>query len=122
LEAAEKAYKASIAPKDVQKDNIPRASGRAARKEYPLFDINPRTVWEFLERAKSEKGEEGVKLQQEKEDFTQWNEEEEKPVAEAPPAPTSFADALLRKLTIKEDNNQPKGRFEIFRLFTQLLI
>ena len=99
----------------MQKDSAPaKPFGRAARKEQPLFDINPRTVWEFLLRAKSEKGEQGVKFQQENEEFTQWKEEEEKEAeekAETPTAPTSFADALLRKLTIKEDKTQTKGSY-----------
>lgn len=53
-----------------------------------------------------------MKFQQENEEFTQWKEEEEKRVeekVETPTAPTSFADALLRKLTIKEEKAQPKG-------------
>ena len=85
-----------------------RPSGRAARKEQALFDINPRAAWEFLSRAKSEKGEEGVKFQQEDEEFTQWKEEEEKAAVKievVPTAPTSFADALLRKLNMKSDSN-----------------
>ena len=92
----------------MQKDAAtPRSSGRTARKEQPLFDINPRATWEFLQRVKSEKGEDGVKFQQENEEFTQWREEDEKAAekVETPPAaPTSFAEALLRKLNMKDDS------------------
>ena len=111
-EQVEKIYKASIALKDVPKDTAnARSSGRAVRKEQPLFDINPRTTWEFLSRMRSEKGEEGVKFQEENEEFTQWKEEEEKAaekVETVPAPPTSFADALLRKLNMK-DNSESNG-------------
>ena len=93
---------------------IKRSSGRAARKEQPLFDINPRTAQEYLARAQSEKGEMGVRLQLPGEEFTQWKEEEEVAKVESPvTAPTSFADALLRKLNIKDDGGQAsKGWIE----------
>ena len=116
LEHVEKASKAVTAQKEVQKDTTTgRPSGRAARKEQPLFDINPRTTWEFLSRAKSEKGEEGVKLQEENEEFTQWKEEDEKAIekekaAVTPTAPTSFADALLRKLNMKDDSDSDSAK------------
>ena len=99
-------------PKDAA---TPRSSGRPARKEQLLFDINPRAAWEFLSRAKSEKGVAGVLFQQEDEEFTQWREEDEKAAekVETPQAaPTSFAEALLRKLNMKGDSesNGPKGK------------
>ena len=55
-----------------------------------------------------------MKFQQEDEEFTQWKEEEEKAAVKievVPTAPTSFADALLRKLNMKNDSesNGTKG-------------
>ena len=108
MDRVEAAYKASLVPKEVQKEAAAKKpSGRAARKEQPLFDINPRTAREYLSRAQSEKGEEGVKLQSSEEYFTQWKEEEKEAVKpeSPPPAPSSFADALLRKLNIRDDSN-----------------
>ena len=54
----------------------------------------------------------GVIFQQENEIFTQWNHEDQKKVAkeeEPLPPPSSFADALLRKLVVKEDTKGTKG-------------
>ena len=106
LDQIDASYKASLVPKEVQKEaNIKKPSGRAARREQPLFDINPRTVREYLLRAQSEKGEEGVKLQSTEQEFAQWKEEE-KEVAKPespPPAPTSFAEAVSRKLNMKDE-------------------
>lgn len=115
-------------PQNGQKDtSIKRSSGRTSRKEQPLFDINPRTVQEYLARAQSEKGEVGVGVQLVGEDFTQWKDEEEEEIgkAESPlTAPTSFADALLRKLNIKDNGGQAsKGGIAIqtdFRLHSNL--
>lgn len=105
-------FKKSLEPKPAPKEDQQqkRFSGRP-RKEFPLFDINPRTAKEFLERAKSEAGIAGVTFQVEsgKEEFTQWKEEDEK-IAKAsePPVapPNSFSEALLRKLNIAPSANQ----------------
>lgn len=87
---------------------------KAARKETPLFDINPRTAMEFLERARAGADSHRVTFQQAKEQFTQWKEEEQQAIkAEQPPEgpPTSFAQALLRKLNFHDgsDANGTKG-------------
>lgn len=91
-----------------------RSSYKATRKEQPLFDINPRVALEFLLRAQSEKDGSKVTFQLPDEKFTQWKKEEEQAlkVEQTPEErPTSFAQALLRKLNISEDNdtNGAKG-------------
>jgi hypothetical protein len=113
-EAAEQQYKASLIPASKLKESTTkRVPGKAARKDYPLFDINPRTAWEFLSRANTDNGVPGVSFQVQEQEFTQWKEDEQKlQKAESPPAaPTSFAEALLRKLNINddEDANGSKG-------------
>ena len=115
LDQVEAAYKVSLIPKEVPKEVVAKkTSGRAARKEQPLFDINPRTAQEYLSRAQSEKGEEGVKIQLVEEQFTQWKEEEKEAAKpETPPsAPTSFAEALLRKLNIKDETGSSGSKGE----------
>lgn len=110
LEQVVKLCNVATLPQNGQKDTfVKRSSGRVSRKEQPLFDINPRTAQEYLARAQSEKGEVGVGVQLAGEDFTQWKDEEEEEIAkvESPlTAPTSFADALLRKLNIKDNGGQ----------------
>lgn len=109
LEQVESIYKNSLLPKETQKGTAKKSFGRAARREeQPLFDINPRTAWEFLSRAQSEKGEVGVFLQKEEEQFTQWKEEEKEVVKPHSPSaePTSFAEALLRKLNFDSAPNE----------------
>lgn len=107
----EQLHKQSLEPKSTPKQDVQqkRQSGKP-RKEYPLFDINPRAAKEFLERAKSENGVAGVTFQLDsgKEEFTQWKEEDEKTtkaneVPEVPP--NSFSEALLRKLNIAPSVN-----------------
>lgn len=68
-----------------------------------------------------------MKLQQENEEFTQWKEEDEKAAEKVeiiPTAPTSFADALLRKLNMKDDSESKgsKGepRVEVTKSVTNL--
>lgn len=116
MNQVEAAFKASIAPTDAPNDapkqKKTRQSGKPARKEHPLFDINPRIAWEFIERAQSEKGISGVMFQQENEVFTQWKREEEERVAKAEtplPPPSSFADALQRKSAINEEREIAKS-------------
>ena len=115
LEKVEQIYKASlIPPKEVQKEpTTKKPLPKAARKEQrPLFDINPRTAQEFLVRAQSTTDKLGVIFQSSEEKFTQWKEEEKQAAqAEQSPIgpPTSFAQALLRKLNINDGSNDPKG-------------
>ena len=71
---------------------------------------------EFLERARTGVDSRSVTFQQVKEQFTQWKEEEQQVVkAEQPPEgpPTSFAQALLRKLNFQDgsDASGTKGLF-----------
>jgi hypothetical protein len=65
-------------------------------------------------RAKSENGEAGVAFQSPQETFTQWREEEQevRKVESPQPAPSSFAEALLRKLNINDgtDGNDSTGK------------
>lgn len=94
------------------------------RKEIPLFDINPRTTMEFLERARAGTDSHGVTFQQTQEQFTQWKEEEQEAIkAEQAPEgpPTSFAQALLRKLNFHDgsDANGTKGLLIYLRLVEQ---
>ena len=114
VEQVEKDAETSLIPKETPKEPASkRASGRAARRSgHPLFDINPRTAKEFLRRAQ-EKNIENVKFQLLGEEFSQWKEEEEKEAAkvESPTAPpTSFADALLRKLNFKEGSDDANAK------------
>jgi hypothetical protein len=106
LDEVDRQYKASLKPKEAPKEPAAkRTSGRAARRgEHPLFDINPRTAWEFLGRERADAHSVSVSFQKEGEEFAQWKEEEAKAkLEEEPPAaPSSFADALLRKLNITD--------------------
>ena len=112
MEQLEEAYKASIVPENKEAPNK-RYSGKPNRREQPLFDINPRTAKEFLARAQSEDGVDGVQFQQPDQEFTQWKEEEmEASMPESPlPAPSGYAEALMRKLNIKNgpDISDTKG-------------
>lgn len=115
LAEVEELYRASIAPKGIPKEqSAKRSFGKPSRKEHPLFDINPRTAWEFICRAKSERGERGVSFQFEGQCFTQWEKAAEEVVRhESPPAaPTSFAEALLRKLNIAKESEGNGEQFE----------
>ena len=113
LEMVEQIYQSSIVPKEVQKEPpLKRSSYKAvARKEQPLFDINPRITREFLLRAQSEP-DGHVTFQLPDEQFTQWKEEEELALkVDQPPEerPTSFAQALLRKLNISDGGDGTIG-------------
>ena len=117
LEEVQKAAEVSLVPKDAPKDaskeaTAKRHSGKPNRREEkPLFNINPRVAREFLKRAQD--GDvTGMQFQSAEEEFSQWKEEEEKEAAkaESPVAPpTSFAEALLRKLNLKDGSNETKG-------------
>ena len=109
LDQLEAAYKASLVQDDApaMRPKVTRPSGKASRKEYPLFDINPQTAWEFIERALSEKGISGVTFQQENELFSPWKKEAE--AENALSTPSSFADALLRKLAIHDEKDVAKS-------------
>ena len=116
FEMVEQIYQSSVVPKEAQKEPPPKRSSYkvVARKEQPLFDINPRVAREFLLRAQSE-ADGSITFQLPNEQFTQWKEEEESALkVEQPPEerPTSFAQALLRKLNIADGGdgtNGPKG-------------
>ncbi|MCJ1471959.1 hypothetical protein MMC13_000602 [Lambiella insularis] len=114
VEKVEQIYQASLIPKEVQKEPAPKKpSSKATRKEIPLFDINPRSAREFLLRAQGEHIK-NVSFQLPLEQFTQWKEEEQQAIkAEQAPEgpPTSFAQALLRKLNFSDgnDSNGIKG-------------
>ena len=119
VEQVEKEAIASLVPKPAPKEpSSKRASSRSFRRtEQPLFDINPRTAREFLHRAKEEPLDR-VTFQSQEEEFSQWKEEEEKEAAkvESPVAPpTSFAEALLRKMNLKggSDNASAKGEMDV---------
>jgi hypothetical protein len=88
-------------------------SGKANRKETRLFDINPRTTMEFLERSRAVMNNHRVTFQHPQEQFTQWKEEEEKAIkaAQQPQAPpATFAQAvLLSKLNFTPENSEVKG-------------
>ena len=91
-------------PKDTV---VKKVSVRQLRKEQPLFDINPRIAWEFLNRAKSWDRSAAVIFQAEGEQFTPWKDEDEVHSPDAPPvAPTSFVEALRSKL---QDSAPPDG-------------
>jgi hypothetical protein len=113
FEGVEKACKAAPVNNEAAKDSFNKKSaGKGPRREEALFDINPRAAREFLLRAQNERIQPGVSFQSEREQFTQWREEEER-AARAQPhsAPTSFAQALLKKLNINDeaDTNGVKG-------------
>ncbi|MCJ1306461.1 hypothetical protein MMC25_000103 [Agyrium rufum] len=120
-EKVEQIYQSSLQLKEAQKE-LPskRSSYKAlARKEQqPLFDINPRITREFLQRAQAQTDNtvsDAVTFQLPYEQFTQWREEEEKALKalkarQAPEQPpSSFAEALLRKLNIVEDDGGSKA-------------
>ena len=109
-------------PKDSVKLTTAKKFGKNTRVERPLFDINPRTATELFTRAQAERysnlvefrfPDHGITFQNAGEEFTQWQQEAE--AAAAPPSPeappTSFAEALLRKLNFSEgaDSNGIKG-------------
>lgn len=109
----EQLYQSSIVPKEAPKEPPQKRSSykAVARKEQPLFDINPRIAREFLLRAQSE-ADDSVTFQLPNEQFTQWKEEEESALkVEQPPEerPTSFAQALLRKLNISDGGDGTNG-------------
>ena len=111
----EKALRASVVLKENGKEPVlKKVGGKANRKEQPLFDINPRTALEYLMRSKGVEYGSDVTFQLEAEQFTQWKEEEERAtrVEQGPIGPpTSFSEALLRKLNIQDNNatSQVKG-------------
>ena len=114
LDQIDKDAETSLIPKETPKEPASkRTSGRAARRsEHPLFDLNPRTAKEFLKRAQ-EKGIENVMFQMPGEEFSQWKEEEQKAAVkvESPTAPpSSFAEALLRKLNFKDGSDDANGK------------
>ena len=128
LEEVEKQYQASLISKEPPKEPAAkRASGRAPRREeHPLFDINPRTAWEFLCRVQSVPSGTGISFQKEGEEFSQWKSEysRAKLAESVPVAPSSFADALLRKLNIAggKENGGTNGLFGRTRISSSLLI
>ena len=103
--------------KESQKEPLPKKPiSKAARKDVPLFDINPQTTKEFLERAKAGADNYDVSFQLPQEQFTQWKEEEQQAIKTEQPVegpPTSFAQALLRKLNFNDtaDANGTKGSY-----------
>lgn len=132
LEEVEIQYKASLIPKDAPKESAAkRATGRASRREEkPLFDLNPRTAWEFLSRATGPAHDDDSRLefQKENEEFSHWKRRDgvnepkllndvlppPPPQPPSPPPPSSFAEALLRKLNITDGLNPSvaKGTLE----------
>ena len=116
-EKVEQLYQAGLKAQEALKDPQQKRSSykTAARKDHPLFDLNPQIAREFLLRSQSETNNSSVSFQQPQEQFTQWKEEEEQAlkVEQTPEErPTSFAQALLRKLNITEEgegSNGPKG-------------
>ncbi|MCJ1292417.1 hypothetical protein MMC34_003967 [Xylographa carneopallida] len=113
FEKVEQLYQASLAVKEPQKEPAPKkTSGKSARKETPLFDINPRASKEFLLRAHGANLN-NISFQLPNEQFTQWKEEEQQAtkVEQSPEGPpTSFAEALRRKKFNDElESNGIKG-------------
>ena len=119
FENVEKAHQSSLLQKESQKEppskkSTTKASGR--KEQQPLFDLNPRIAHEFLLRSQSKTDQtviDIVDFQLPGQQFTQWKNEEEKALkAEQPPEqpPSSFAQALLRKLNIVEEDSGPKGK------------
>ena len=115
-EAVQKLFEKSVEPKQTAQDAArPKSSGKAAKKEYPTFDINPKVAHEYLSRIK--KGKEGepvvkerplyvaeevqnaLEFQKPTEEYSPWKNiplEEEKP--ETPDdRPVSWADAARKK-------------------------
>lgn len=115
LEKVGQICKEALAAVEVAKESAnKRPLNKAARREQPLFDINPRITTELLQRAKIGEEISTIAFQGVEEQFTQWKDEDRQVVAAAQPPvgpPTSFAQALLRKLNISDgsDINGPKG-------------
>ena len=121
FENVEKTCQSLLLQKESQKEPpskkpVSKVSGR--KEQQPLFDLNPRVAREFLSRYQSmtdQNADKIVTFQLPGQQFTQWKNEEEKAIkAEQPPEqpPTSFAQALLRKLNIVEEESGPKGRLQ----------
>lgn len=114
FEKVEQIYQASLVPKEIQiEPTTKKLSSKINRKEISLFDINPLSAREFLLRAQAEDIK-SVSFQLPQEQFTQWKEEQKQAIkAEQAPEgpPTSFAQALLRKLNFNNgaDSNGAKG-------------
>ena len=112
-EKVEQIYQISLAPKEKEGPSKRASYKSTARKEQPLFDVNPRIAREFLTRSRLETGNARITFQLPNEEFTQWKEEEKVATkTEQTPEvrPTSFAEALLRKLNIAgEEEGGPKG-------------
>ena len=118
FENVEKICQPPLLQKESQKEppskkSLSKVSGR--KEQQPLFDLNPRIAREFLSRYQSRTNQtvdDIVTFQLPSQQFTQWKNEEEKAIkAEQPPEqpPSSFAQALLRKLNIVEEESGPKG-------------
>ena len=118
FENVEKTFQSSLLQQEAQKEppskkSVSKVSGR--KEQQPLFDLNPRIAREFLSRFQSRSNQtvdDIVTFQLPGQQFTQWKNEEEKAIkAEQPPEqpPSSFAQALLRKLNIVEEESGPKG-------------
>ena len=113
-EKVEQLYQAELKAQETLKDPQRKRSSykTATRKDHPLFDVNPRIAREFLLRSQLDTNNNGVSFQQAHEQFTQWKEEEEQALKveqTQEERPASFAQALLRKLNIAEDDEGSNG-------------
>ena len=133
FETVEQLYQKSIEIKPTpQEPPRPKSIGKPTRKEYPVFDINPRVARAFLTRLKAWKEDDAVleqrdfirenenhdavEFQEPSEQYTPWKdieieEEMPEPVMDRP---TTWAEALRRKQNlangISDSSESPRGQ------------
>ncbi len=106
LERVEQLYQKSVEPKSkAQEPARPKSSGKTARKEHPIFDINPRLTRAFLawlQRDKDYWDPEiplATEFQRANEVYTPWTlaEEQQEKRDESPEkGPATFAQAVAK--------------------------
>ena len=130
-EGVEQLYQKSIEPKPTLKDAPkPKATGKPAKKEYPVFDTNPKIARAYVARLQAGKDYEtgplgrpiyeneerhgAVHFAQPNEQYTPWKdvEEVEEKAEIHDDRPESWADKLRRKQNMANgitENKLPKG-------------
>ena len=130
-ENVEQLYQKSVEPKPIQKEaSKPKATGKPAKREFPVFDTNPKIARAYIARLQAgkdhetgplgrpiyvkEEKHEAVHFAQPNEQYTPWKdvEEIEEKIEIHEDRPESWADKLRRKQNMANgitENKLAKG-------------
>ena len=140
-ENVDQLYQKSIEPKPILKEaSKPKATWKPAKKEYPVFDTNPKIARAFLARLQAGKDYEtghlgrpiyeeeeshgAVHFSQTSEQYTPWKnvEEVEEKVEVPEDRPESWADKLRRKQNMANGTSKDQQSKGLYAVMTQIFL